>query len=271
VASAGRPGPDHLAQAARALAALPPAVGAAAREPEGAAALVRALLADPEPAARAVQLRGVADGALRAEVERLAAALRPVGRGERMAVLDLALPALDALPPGAASALAAELAALARTDGRTTLFEWAVLRVVDRRLARHPPSRSAAVTAHVLEDVQVDALDLLSALAWAGAGDAPAAQAALEAGLAPLGARGWRALPRDRIGGGRLEAALARLEGASPALKARLLAACAAVALADGRVRAAEGEIVRAVAASLGVPVPPLVPGAAGGAAAGAA
>jgi Zn-dependent protease with chaperone function len=271
VASAGRPGPDHLAQAARTLAALPPEVVAAAREPASAAALVRALLADPEPAVRAVQLRALADGALRAEVERLAAALRPAGRGERMAALDLALPALDDLPRGAAAPFAAELAALARADGKTTLFEWAVLRVAGRRLARASPARPAPVTAHVLEDVQVDALDLLSALAWAGAGDGVAAQAALEAALAPLGASGWRVLPRDRIGGGRLEAALARLEGASPALKARLLAACAAAVLADGSVRPAEGELVRAVAASLGVPLPPLVAPGAAGAAVGAA
>jgi tellurite resistance protein len=45
-------------------------------------------------------------------------------------------------------------------------------------------------------------------------------------------------------------------------VKERLLRACAACALADGRVAAAEGEIVRAVAASLGCPMPPLVPDA---------
>jgi tellurite resistance protein len=43
-------------------------------------------------------------------------------------------------------------------------------------------------------------------------------------------------------------------------VKERLLRACAACALADGRVAAAEGEIVRAVAATLGCPMPPLVP-----------
>jgi hypothetical protein len=188
-----------------------------------------------------------------------------------MAAVDLALPALDALPPEAAAALEADLRALARADARTTLFEWAVLRVVGRRLARRSSRAAVRVTAHALEDVQVDALDLLSALAWAGTADAAAAQAALDAGLGVLGGRGWRVLPRDRVSGSRLEAALARLEGASPPLKARLLAACAAAVLADGHVRAAEGEIVRAVAASLDVPLPPLVAAGAGDAAAGAA
>jgi hypothetical protein len=42
-------------------------------------------------------------------------------------------------------------------------------------------------------------------------------------------------------------------------VKDRILAACAACALADGRVTSAEAEVIRAVAASLGQPAPPLV------------
>jgi hypothetical protein len=141
-----------------------------------------------------------------------------------------------------------------------TLFEWAVLRIVRRRLAGGPGvARSTRVTARAFEDVQVDALDLLSALAWAAGADAAVAQGALDAAASVLGVRGWRVLPRDRIAGSRLEAALARIDGATPALKARILEACTASALADGRIRAAEGEIVRAVAATFGVPLPPFL------------
>jgi tellurite resistance protein len=66
----------------------------------------------------------------------------------------------------------------------------------------------------------------------------------------------WRPLPRERVGAARLEAALERLDDASPGVKARLLAACEACARADGRVLAAEAEVLRAVAASLGAPTP---------------
>jgi hypothetical protein len=141
---------------------------------------------------------------------------------------------------------------------------------VERRLA---PGRAAAGAprAKRVEDVEVEALEVLSVLAWLGARDEAGAQAALDAGAAALGVRGrWRPLPRDRARAARLDAALARLDGATPPLKARLLEACAAAALADGRVAAAEGEIVRAVAATLGVPVPPLAPAGAARAAGGA-
>jgi Zn-dependent protease with chaperone function len=259
VASVGRPEAGHLADAARAIAGLPAGAVDAARDPGRAAVLVRALLADPGSPARLAQLARLPDPAVRSDTKRLAAALLPVARADRMALLDLALPSLDALPADAATALVRDLGELARADGRTTLFEWAVLRVVSRRLARTlGTERRAPLRARVLEDVQVDVLDVLSALAWAGARDEEGAQAALDAALPPLGVRGWRVLPRDRIAGTRLEAALARLDGAAPPLVARVLEACAGCVHRDGRIGAAEGELVRAIAATLGAPVPPL-------------
>lgn len=260
VASAGHAGPRHVAYAAGLLASVPPEVAAAARHAQGARALVTALLVDRDPAGAALQLGALAPGA-RAPAAPLAAALAGASREERMAILDLALPALDALPREDARALLSDLAALAAADGRTTVFEWAVKRIVRRRVAPQAGEGEArrAARARAVADVQVEALELLSVLAWLGARDEASAQAALDAGCAALGVRGWRPLPRDRVGAARLEAALARLDDAAPPLKARLLGACAACALADGRVVAAEAEVVRAVAASLGVPVPPLL------------
>ena len=220
--------------------------------------------------ARAVQLGQVSDPALREAVGRWAAALGRMTRADRMAVLDLALPALDALPRDAAAELALQLRALVAADGATTVFEWAVLRIVSRRLARAAgAARAVPVTARTAGDVEVELLDLLSVLAWAGARDEAAARAALESATAVLGLTGWRVLPRGRVDGRRFEAALQRLEGASPRLKASVVEACAASVLADGVVVPAEGELVRAIAATLGVPVPPLLGAVA--AAAGAA
>jgi len=105
--------------------------------------------------------------------------------------------------------------------------------------------------------VQVDLLDLLSTVAWAGTSDAAGAQAALDTALPALGIPvGWRILPRDRVSARRLDAALDRLDEVVPPLKARILEACAAAVLFDGQVLPGEADLVRAVAASLGVPVP---------------
>jgi tellurite resistance protein len=51
---------------------------------------------------------------------------------------------------------------------------------------------------------------------------------------------------------------LSRFDQATPTLKARVVAACVAVALADGRVTLDEAELLRAVSAAVGLPIPVL-------------
>ena len=158
-------------------------------------------------------------------------------------------------PRADGEALVRDLRALAAADGRTTVFEWAVERIVARRIA--PRAARPAGRVRRVEDVQVECLEVLSLLAWLGAADAASAQAALDTALTALGAAGpWRILPRGRVGAARLEAALATIDSATPKVKERVLAACEACVGADGTVLPEEGEVLRAIAASLGVPAP---------------
>jgi Zn-dependent protease with chaperone function len=238
------------------LDALSPALAVAAHDPAPAAALARALLADRDETSRALQLVAIEEPALREEVARLAAALAEVDREGRMALLDLAAPALARIAPADGEALVRDLRALAAADGRTTVFEWAVERIVARRIA--PRAARPAGRVRRVEDVQVECLEILSLLAWLGAADVAHAQAALDTALAALGTAGpWRILPRGRVGAARLEAALTTIDSATPGVKERVLAACEACVRADGTVLLPEeGEVLRAIAASLGVPAP---------------
>ena len=262
-ASVGHPAPEHLDRARAALAAFPGELTHAARDPLGARAVALALLLDVDPAMRQRQLGAIRDPALAREADRLEGLLGAVARPDRLALLDLALPSLDDLSPEEAQAFVRDLAALAAADGRTTLFEWALQRLVRRRLGPRlgdvrPPARVRAP-----EQVEVETLDLLSALAWAGSRNPEAAQRALDEGVRALGIRAaWRILPRERIDVKRLDAALTRLAEAVPAVKGRLLSAAAACALADEEVTVAEADLLRAVAGSLGLPMPALDAGA---------
>jgi Zn-dependent protease with chaperone function len=254
-----RPSPEHVAHAAALLGGLAPELAAAAREPFGARALACALLIDGSTRRRQLEHLARGDRALAAEVERLAPALAAVSRRDRLALLGLALPALDALSHAQSKALAADLRALAAADGAITTFELAVFRVVLRRLSRSSgaPPRPRLRS---LEDAGPECLELLSTLAWIGGRDEAAAQAALDEGTRALGAPApWRLLPRERLGLGRLDETLTRLDEASAGLKARVLMACAATALSDARITTEEAELVRAVSASLGLAMPPVV------------
>ncbi|HYD42857.1 MAG TPA: M48 family metallopeptidase [Anaeromyxobacter sp.] len=267
-ASIGRPAPEHLAHAHAALAAFPDELTRAAREPFGARAVALALVLDGDAATRQRQLGAVRDPALAREVDRLGGALGAVAAQDRLPLLDLALPALDSLSPEQARAFLEELAALAAGDGRTTLHEWALQRLVRRRLAPLLGEVRPGGRVQALAQVEVETLDLLSALAWAGHREPEGAQRALDAGVAALGIHAsWRVLPRERIDVHRLDAALAHLDQATPPVKARLVAAAAACVLSDGHATIAEAELLRAVAGSMGLPMPSLPPAAGRGAA----
>ena len=266
-AAPGRPEPAHVARAAEQLAGLPEAVAGAAREPLGARAIACALLLDGDGPVRERQLaRLEPEAAVLAEVRRLVPEVDRVPRDDRMALLDLSLPALDHLSPAQAAALDRDLAAVAAAGERHTVFEWAVQRVIRRRLAPLLGGRaSSRVRARTLDEVQVECLELLSTVAWSGQLEPEAAQGALDAGLRSLGVAGpWRLLPRGKVDAARLDVVLARLDEAAPPLKGRILNACVACALADGRVLPTEAEVVRAVASSLGCPLPPAVAAGAG-------
>ena len=58
-----------------------------------------------------------------------------------------------------------------------------------------------------------------------------------------------------------VEAALHAWEQTAAPLKKICLAACAQTVAADGRIRAREAELLRAIADSVDCPVPPFVPG----------
>jgi Zn-dependent protease with chaperone function len=260
-ATVGHPGPEHIERAGEILSALPASLVGLARGPLGAREVACALLLDPAPEARERQLLALErDPAVASGVRSVAAGLPGLDPAARLALLDLALPALDHLSPAQASDLLRDLAVVASRQERPELFRWAMRRVIERRVAPLVGGRrDAPVRIWALEDVQVESLELLSALAWSGSDGPAEAQRALEAGLAALGVPvSWRLLPAHKVDPARLDQVLSRLDQAAPPLKSRILSACAACVLADRRVVPGEGGIVRAVAASLGCPVPPL-------------
>jgi hypothetical protein len=55
------------------------------------------------------------------------------------------------------------------------------------------------------------------------------------------------------------DAALERLDGAVDSVKSRVLEACEAAAMADGKVNGIQFELVRAISDTLGFPMPPAV------------
>ena len=259
----GRPTQAHLAQGVSMRAAVPEALNVAMRTPEGASRLTYALLLDDQPEVRGEQLdylrqKAGTDDAIGAEA--LSAALGDLDARWRLPLLDLSTPALKKLDGTAALEFLGHVEALVVADRKVTLFEFALQRLLTRRLA-HRKAPAAEAKGRVSSD---DILSLLAALAAAGTEDDAAALAALKAGCARVPGMETSGLPE----------ALAAARAASPAVvgpaldrlgrtnfevrRAVLDAACFLV-MADGKVVLDEAELLRVVAISLDCPMPPFL------------
>ena len=269
VGGAGRVTPEAVAWAAAFVDDLPPALAEAVHDPYLARAVVLALLMDPDDDLRARQAALVAnlEGPLVADVGRLWPFVTAAGPGARLPV-ELCLPTLGRLSELQAANLCRMLREVIDADAEVSVSEFALYNVVRRHLSVCGEEEPAGGQVHSLNALLDPARVLLSALAER-AGDAARARASYAAGLRRLD-------PRRAASGGsidepvvgadmnRVGQALEQLDAGSPAVKRRVLDAAAHAVGADGLVTLAEAELLRGVAAALGVPMP-AVPGVGGG------
>lgn len=265
VAQIGNVTQNHLQHANELITGLPGPVLDAAHEPYGARAVIYALLVNREPEARARQL-ALLPSAAEPDVWKLMQGLLPEVSGlearARLPLVELALPALRELSSDQYQRFTHVVSELVKADDRISIFEWTLQRILVAHLrphfegVTHPPHRyrSFKRLAEPCERV-FSALVAASSNADAAAEQA-FADAAASLHLAGLELRSGE--PTDLPG---LDAALAELSGLTPPLKRRFLSACAALITADHEVTLEEAELFRAVADTLGCPVPPLLPG----------
>ena len=257
----------HLELAASFLARLPQTLRDAAHEPSGARAIVFGLLLDRDRALRGRQLdelKAAVDAPIHAETIKLAPALDQCPVEARLPLVDVALPALRRLSEPQYRAFRAAVERLIAADAKLNLFEFTLQRVLLRRLEPHfYPARPPAVAYGSLRAVSRQASLLLSILAHAGQAQAERAAQAFAAGVRHLADTRAVAslLPFEQCGLADLDRALAALVQTAPAMKRKLLEACAATIAFDKRVTIQEGELLRAISDSLDCPMPPFLPG----------
>jgi Zn-dependent protease with chaperone function len=257
---------------------LPARLRDAARNLPEAPALIYALLTEQHEDVGDGQAALIAahagDDTLRL-VRELLPPLAGLAADTRLVLAQLTVPVLRQLPTAAASVFSTTCQALIECDQRLSYFEFALQKMVLRHLA--VAGEPAAVTTQIysFNAVVGEIALLLSALAWAGAlqgkqqtdgsesADRPAAEAAFRDGAGQLKLIEDRLTLLDAAACefSQLDPALDKLAGASLPIKQRLLLAGAHTVAHDGVVRDEETELLRAFAAALGCPMPPLLPG----------
>ena len=90
-----------------------------------------------------------------------------IGEGTRLPLLDLTLPALRQLSPAQAARFRAVVRTMIEADGRVTLFEFALHRLIEKQLVPPDQSRREPMEFYAVNAVRDEAAVLLSALAAA--------------------------------------------------------------------------------------------------------
>ena len=259
----GQPNTAHLQYAARLVDELPTAIVDATREPYGARALIYALLIDRQTETREVQiahLSRAADPGVCKETLKLLPLIEQLDARFRLPLVDIALPALCALTDAQYRQFKQNITELVEADRTIALFEWSLQRILlhdlDAKRFNVTPGR---VRHHKLHRLQPHYELLLSTLAHTGHRDETVAHEAFEQAKHHVNLPQARFRRDEECGLEAFGTALTVLEESSPKIKRQILRAAAACITADRKVTIAEAELLRAMSASLGCPMPPLL------------
>ncbi|MBU4199201.1 MAG: M48 family metallopeptidase [Verrucomicrobia bacterium] len=262
--SIGRPQAEHLLYASTIMAAIPPAAQDIARDPVGARALIYCLLLNKDTEPRNSQLAYLqqhCEPPVYQAITTMQPSLQGLAPELRLPLADLALATLRSLSKLQFTEFKDNLHYLITADNTITLFEYALQRSVVRHLeSLFNPQKSPLIQYYAIKPLLPSVRALLSTLAYYGHSETGSAEAAFQLGADRLKSP-ITLLPRAQCGLQPADRAIEALATTSPQIKKMTLDACAACIGADGRITVAEAELLRAIADSLGCPVPPVLPG----------
>lgn len=261
----GQVSPTHVSYMHELLAAIPQAMKDAAHDPQGSRAVIYTVLLDSDASVRDKQIAVIAkhaDPAVTKLTRELAEQAGALPKEARLSLIDMAVPALREMDGDAYELFKKQVDALVKADGRVDLFEWVLQRLLLRHLDLHfTGTPDAKVQYYNLKPLAPSCTAVLAALAHIGQRDTADAKGAFDAGASELGIGDIALQDRKSVKLKDVGKALDQLVLASPREKQKLIRACARTIAADGEVTRGEGELMRAVADSLAVPMPPLLPG----------
>lgn len=264
--SIGQPMERHADEARRLIAAIPEAAKQHARDPYGARMLVYLLLLDSDATIRSKQMaliKDMADPSVFQTLENALPHLHDIKPEMRLPIIDLAIPALRFLSPEQYVVFRTIVKALIDADAQTDVFEYALQRVLFRHLAPvfggTPKPRPANY--YAIRGLEKETSLVLSTLARKGNEDERTASEAFRAATERIAAPNatFEFMPEDACTWSQLDVALDKLNEGSFKVKKWVLGAALACLMHDRAITVGEVELFRAIADTLGCPVPPWV------------
>lgn len=235
---------------------LPASVRQQAHTPVGARQLLYALVLARSQCDSASQLArcGLPDSP---ELQALIQTLSGLGAETRLPLIDMALPALKREPEETRRLFLEQLEALCNADDHFSLFEWTLMALARQQLDEQA-GRNRHTRFHRLGAVAQDLQQLFSVLVWAGGAKGEQAESLFRQYAGSLLPAARTLLPLSHCKTAKLFQAVDRLADLSPLLKGPVIDAAADLAMADGMLKTAEKELLRALSSLLECPLPPL-------------
>ena len=193
-------------------------------------------------------------------VEKLSAAVDQLPARARLPLVNISLPALKMRNDSERREFLVNVKNLIEADRRYTVFEFALLHILRDHLST-TAAAEPVVKYYKFEQVGDEVRLLLSVLARVGAKTEEQAMQAFEGAYDPFGLGAAELASREQCKLEALTQALNKLAQLSPLLKKNVISACADCVIHDGKVTAAEGELLQAIAINLDCPMPPLLDG----------
>jgi Zn-dependent protease with chaperone function len=234
----------------------------AAHSEAGAQALVFALLLAQDDNLRAQELQRLSeatDPATYQETVELHSAFADLHSSIKLALIDLAIPTLKRLGASEYTRFHDIKQQLIASDQQVDLFEFTLLKIIDRYLVQQSPPR---IKYRQIDALHSEASVLITTLAQLGSRDADQVAAAFRAGSSLIQEETGRPLTSKSAGEcglGQIDEALKKFERSTPLVKKRLLFAAGKTVMADQVLTSDEAELIRAIADAIGCPIPPFV------------
>ncbi len=257
----GEPGPEHLALAAKNLQRLPDKLIEDAHSSFGACMLMHCLLiALAGSETRRAQLAILQQGLSPQQYSSLLRTQEKIGgisRDHYLPLIDLSLPALKQLSAIQYRTFMSQLSQLIVADKQVSVFEWCIFKILRYNLDEKVKTREKRID---LNSAGWAVEALLSVLCQLGHSDPEQAQQTFNSAQNLLSTKNRLNFKAEYQHNTEvLEKATDLLQFLKPLQKPRLLKAMVSCINADGIVTSEEAELLRAVAALLDCPIPPLL------------
>lgn len=260
----GSTGPVQVARAGALLRQIPDQLRETAHDHHGVQALMLGLLGGRDT--RSEKARRTEAARLGSEVEgRLSHLASPLARlpvEARLPLVDLSMSAIHGLSDREGRILATAADRVVRANGEIRPFDFVLTHILWRHLpGRGQRGRRSGKKIRSLDGIRNEVALVLSAFAWEAGRSSVEVASRFEGGAKVLGKErvaNFRLAPREAVSFPELDQALDRIERAKLEIRGEVLEACAAVILTTGEPTPPEQvELLRGVAESLGLPLPP--------------